>query len=53
MKDREKEEYTFGIRRERNPQAERFLGQRGVEGSFGVDSLNQGVSENGRSRYRS
>ena len=40
MKDREKEEYAFGIGREGNPWAVRFLQQKDAEGSFGVVSLN-------------
>ena len=40
VKDREKEEYTSGILREKNPSAERFFEQKDVEGSFGVVSLN-------------
>jgi hypothetical protein len=40
VKDREKEEYTSGILREKNPLAERFFDRKDVEGSFGVVSLN-------------
>ena len=40
VKDREKEEYTSGILREKNPWAERFFDRKDVEGSFGVVSLN-------------
>ena len=57
MKDREKEEYTSGILREKNPSAERFFEQKDVEGSVGVVLLKGArvgacVGENGRSRYR-
>jgi hypothetical protein len=40
VKDREKEEYTSEILREKNPLAERFFDRKDVEGSFGVVSLN-------------
>ena len=57
MKDREKEEYTSGILREKGSVAERPFEQKDVEGSFGVVLLKGArlgacVGENGRSRYR-
>ena len=53
MKDREKEEYTSGILREKGSVAERPFDRKDVEGSFGVVSLKENcVGENGRSRYR-
>ena len=36
MKDREKEEYTSGILREKGSMAERPFDRKDVEGSFGV-----------------
>ena len=41
MKDREKEEYTSGILREKGSSAERSFDRKDVEGSFGVVSLNE------------
>jgi len=41
VKDREKEEYTSGILREKDPLAERSFDRKDVEGSFGVVSLKE------------
>lgn len=57
MKDREKEEYTSELHRERDSSAEKSFVSKDVEGSFGVVLLKEmailWVGEAGRPRYRS